>query len=140
MSEEDTDIPPVVAGRDEEVELISTYTRAGAIADGTLKDVTARAKQAGIRISTAVTRAVWNQYVELTPTAKNKGEDIEGRLWDILWMFRCAALRMPDQPELTFQVYVTTDRVEPTRVTLKAVIRPGDDGEPVITIMLPGED
>jgi hypothetical protein len=140
MSEEDTDIPPVLAGGDEDIEVISTYTRAEALGYGVLIDVTARAKEAGVQIPTAVTHSVWNDYVELTPTAEKKGEDIEGRLWDIVWMFRCAALRCPNQGELHFQVYVTTDRVAPTPVTLKATLLPGDDGEPVITIMLPEED
>jgi hypothetical protein len=140
MSEEDTDIPPAVAGEDDEIELISSYMCTEAIADGTLKDVTARAKEAGIQIPTAVTRAVWNEYVALTPIAQKKGENIEGRLWDILWMFRGAALRSADRGELTFQLYVTTDRIAPTLVSLKATCLPGDDGKPVFTIMLPDED
>ncbi len=140
MSEEDDDIPPVVTGDDEENEVTSIYTRAEAIEDGTLKDVTARAREAGIKLPTAVTRAVWSDYVALTPTAKEKGEDIESRLWDIVWMLRCAVLSCPNQSEFRFQVYVTTNRIEPTLVTLKATLLPGDDGKPVITIMLPDED
>lgn len=139
MSDEDNDIPPVVRDEDEP-EIISKYTRAEALADGTLVDVTERAKEAGIRIPTAVTRAVWKEYVELSEAAKKAGNDIDGRLWDILWMFRGAARRMPDESEIQFQLYVVTTRVEPTLVTLKATIEPGDDGEPVITILEPQED
>ena len=140
MSEEDDDIPPAVAGEGDEPEIISTYTRAEALADGTLIDVTEQAKEAGVRIPTAVTRAVWNEYVALTPVAEKRGESVEGRRWDIVWMFRCAALRMPNQSELSFQLYVVTDRIEPSLVTLKALVGPGDDGKPVITIMKPKED
>jgi hypothetical protein len=139
MSYEDSDIPPVVPEGDE-FEIISKYTRAQALEDGTLVDVTELAKEAGIRIPTAVTRAVWNGYVELSEAAKKAGNDITGRTWDIVWMFRCAALRMPNQSELTFQLYVVTERVEPSLVTLKALVGSGDDGEPVITIMEPEED
>jgi hypothetical protein len=139
MSYEDSDIPPVVPEGDE-FEIISKYTRAQALEDGTLIDVTARAKEAGIKIPTAVTSAVWNGYVELSEAAKKAGNDIEGRLWDIVWMFRCAAVRRPDQSEIRFQLYVVTDRVMPSLVTLKAVVGPGDNGEPVITIMEPEED
>lgn len=138
MSDRDDDIPPVRTGEDEEI--ISRYTRAEALADGTLIDVTARAKEAGIKIPTAVTRGVWNEYVELTPAAVQAGNDLEGRLWDIVWMFRCAALRLPNQRELSFQLYVVTERVRPSLVTLKALVGPADDGEPVITILLPEED
>jgi hypothetical protein len=138
MSEEDNDIPPVVAGEDEKI--ISTYTRAEALEDGTLRDVTARAKEAGIQIPVALTRAVWNEYVALTPAALQARNDIEGRLWDVLWMFRCAALREPNEEEIRFQLYVVTERIKPSLVTLKATCHSGDDGEPVITILLPDED
>jgi hypothetical protein len=140
MSDEDSDIPPVAVGDDEPFEITSRYTRAQALEDGTLIDVTAQAKEAGIKIPTAMTRAVWNQYVELTPAARQAGNDIEGRRWDILWMFRCAALRQPDAREIHFQLYVVTDRIQPSLVTLKAICGPGDDGSPVITILLPQED
>ena len=139
MSEEDDDIPPAVAGEGDEPEIISTYTRAEALADGTLIDVTEQVTEAGVRIPTAVTRAVWNEYVKLTPTAEKKGENIEGRLWDVVWMFRCAAVRSTAQGEIRFQLYVTTERATPTLVTLKATCLPGDDGKPVFTIMLPDE-
>jgi len=33
-----------------------------------------------------------------------------------------------------------TTRVRASRVVLKAVMGPGDDGEPVMTIMLPNQD
>jgi hypothetical protein len=140
MSDEDNDIPPVVTGEDEGLEFISTYTRAEALSDGTLIDVTEDARKAGIQIPTALTRAVWNEYVALTPAAVKAGNDIEGRRWDVLWMLRCAVLRTPNESELHFQLYVVTDRIEPSQVTLKAILKPGDDGETVITVCLPDED
>src|SRR5277367_4241821 len=110
---------------DEDHEFISTYTRAEALSDGTLIDVTEQAKQAGIQIPTALTRTVWNEYVALTPASIQVGNDIEGRRWDILWMLRGAVLRTPNESEVRFQLYVVTDRIEPSRVTLKAIIEPG---------------
>jgi hypothetical protein len=140
MSDEDSDIPPVAVGDDEPFEIISRYTRAQALDDGGLVDVTAQAKEAGIKIPTAMTRAVWNQYVELTPAAREAGNDMEGRRWDILWMFRAAVLRQPEAREIYFQLNVVTHRIEPSLVTLKAICDPGDDGTPVITLLLPQED
>lgn len=140
MSDEDSDITPVAVGDDEPFEIISRYTRAQALEDGVLVDVTAQAREAGIKIPTAMTRAVWNQYVELTPAAREAGNDRKGRRWDILWMFRAAVLRQPDACEIYFQLYVVTDRIEPSLVTLKAICDPGDDGTPVITLLLPQED
>jgi hypothetical protein len=138
---DDTNKNGTTEGEDENgFVLVSIYTRAEALEDGALRDVTAQAKEAGISIPTAVTEAVWNQYVELTPAAEKARNNVEGRLWDIVWMFRCAAVRNPNEREIEFELYVVTDRIQPSRVKLKAICGSGDDGEPVITLLLPDED
>ena len=43
---------------------ISTYTRAMAIEDGVLIDITDIAKTAGLKFPVAVTHTVWNLYIE----------------------------------------------------------------------------
>ncbi|WP_437723608.1 DUF6573 family protein [Sorangium sp. So ce861] len=123
-----------------EFEVIEAYTRAQAIADGTLMDVTSTAREMGIRLPVAVTHSVWARYVMLTPAALRARNDERGRLWDVLWMFRAAAQRAPEANEITFSLYVVTDSTKPSLVELKAVCGPGDNAEPVITIMLPEED
>ena len=40
--------------------VVHRYTRAQAIADGSLVDVSDTAREAGLRLPTALTRAVWN--------------------------------------------------------------------------------
>ena len=125
---------------DDELIVIAVYSRADALEDGVLVDVSDTAKEAGIKHPTAVTRAVWDRYIALSASAVLAGNDERGRLWDVCWMFRCAAVCAPDATEVRFHLYVTTDAVEPTLVTLKAVCSPGDDESPVITIMLPEED
>ena len=120
-------------------DLIHCYTRAEAIADGDLVDVTATAREAGIKCPVALTRAVWAEYVALTKAAKKAGNDPTGRLWDILYIFRTCA-RGTSSSEMRFQLRVVTRSVRPTLVTLKALIGPGDDEEAVITIMMPEED
>ena len=124
-----------------EFELISRYSRADAVADGTLVDVTAQAQETGIKHPTALTREVWASYVALSRAAREAGNDERGRLHDILWMFRCAAMACPpDETELHFELYVVTTQPEPELVTLKAICGPGDDEAPVITILLPEQD
>jgi len=59
-------------------------TRAQAIADGVLIDVSARAREAGLKYPVAMTAAVWDKYVKLTPAAERACNDEQGRLWDIL--------------------------------------------------------
>jgi hypothetical protein len=48
-------------------DLIYRYTRAQAIADGVLVDVSGIAQEAGIRFQVALTRAVWERCVTIPP-------------------------------------------------------------------------
>ena len=125
----------------DDAEVIYAYTRAQALDDGVLVDVSEVAKEAGIKFPVALTSAVYGKYVEVPDGIT--GQDEGGRLWDILWMLRCAASRCHGDT-LHFQLYVRNHNREQLDqrdlVTLKAVCGPGDDGEPVITIMLPYED
>jgi hypothetical protein len=118
--------------------VIYAYTRTDALRDGELTDVTALAREAGIRFPTAITRTVYAEYV--AAPAGVVGQDETGRLWDVLWMFRCAPKRHSDT--CLFQLHVRNDNRDgpPPLVTLKALCHPSDHGEPVITIMLPTED
>ena len=78
---------------------IYVYTRDQAIADGELIDVSEIAKQAGFKISVAVTQAVWNQHIMWTDEDSNKQtiQDQSGRLWDVLWMLYIACKRSKDE-------------------------------------------
>jgi hypothetical protein len=68
-------------------------------------------------------------------------QDEAGRLWDVLFLLVLAA-RRSEGAEVRFGVHVRNDNREgtPPLVQLKALCGPGDDGEPVITVMLPDED
>jgi len=125
----------------EGAEVIYAYTRAQAIEDGVLIDVSSVAKEAGIKFPVAMTSTVWGEYVEVPEGVI--AQDEQGRLWDILWMFRCAAARF-NGDTLLFKLYVRNHNRERLNsrdlVTLKAVCGPGDTPEAVITIMFPDED
>jgi len=119
-------------------EVIHCYTRREALADGVLVDVTELAREAGFRFPVAVTHAVWASYVAVPKGVSGQCE--KGRLWDILWMTRCAAAQSHGR-EMAVKLFVrNADNTEPELVRLKALCHPGDDGEAVITIMLPDED
>ncbi len=92
-------------------ELIHSYTREQALNDGVLVDAGELAKEAG-------------------------------RLWDILSMLRFAIKKqISNGPACMFQLYVANNDDYPAElITLKAHCGPGDNLEPVLTIMLPGED
>jgi len=121
---------------------ISVYTRAQAIEDGELVDVSETAREAGFRFPVALTRAVWGAYVAVP--AGVRCQDEAGRLWDVLWMLRRAIRLSSDGGRIDFALYVRNsnrDRIDRRDlVRLKAICGPGDDAEPVITIMLPEED
>lgn len=121
--------------------LIFSYTRAQAIADGVLVDVSETAREAGFKLPVAVTAAVWANYVRVPDGVM--AQDHNGRLWDVLTMLRFAIGRAtPKGPQLLFQLHVRNDNSEgePPLVTLKAACGPSDDGSPCITILLPDED
>src|SRR5512142_1811169 len=71
--------------------LIFSYTRAQAIADGVLVDVSKLAKEAGFRFPVAVTAGVWAECVAVPDDVE--GQDETGRLWDVLTMLRFAILQ-----------------------------------------------
>lgn len=121
-------------------DVIYAYTRAQAIEDGQLIDVSEMAREAGVRFPVAVTASVWHTYVVPDERSRKYGQSEQGRLWDILWLLRCA-IRSGDKGDtVTFQVRFIMKEKQLKVVMLKAVCGPGDDLEPVITIMPPDED
>src|SRR3990172_308951 len=136
-------------------DVIDVYTRTQAIEDGVLVDVTQTAKEAGIVYSTAVTQALWDGYI--VPPESLKGiQDMDGRLWDVLTMFSFNARAMKKenidvaetQKDKKQTLYFKTIFQMPSKVgypkmetvDLKAVCGPGDNAEPVLTIMLADEN
>ena len=75
----------------ENVEMIHRYSRADAIRDGVLIDVSAVAREAGIRYPVTLTRAAWEKCVAVPPGVVCRDES--GRLWDVCWMLVCALRR-----------------------------------------------
>jgi hypothetical protein len=114
------------------------YTRAQALADGELVDVTTVAAEAGFCHPVALTAAVWRLAVEW-PASEPEIQDEQGRLWDVVYMAADAARRQAGREQLFGLAVVPRGRMAPESVQLKCVCGPGDDGEPVITIMCPEE-
>ncbi|MCK9550617.1 DUF6573 family protein [Aquamicrobium sp.] len=127
-------------------EVISTYTRAQAIEDGVLIDVGSMAQEAGFKRPVAVTSAAWADCVTWTEDDNRQQvyQDESGRLWDVLFMASNAIrTRSGSGDRLLFELYrVPRDRrsTKAELTTLKLIVGPGDQGEPVITILLPHED
>jgi len=138
-------------------EVLSSYNRAQAIADGVLVSLNDPSftfrpglnicAEAGIKFPVAMTIAAFAKTVSELDTPLPPCQDISGRLWDVLSMFKWAAKR--GGSEIRFPVTVInwvclggkrTNRTKRETVILKALCGAGDNGEPVITILLPDED
>ena len=81
-------------GNNEDWNLVHVYTRAQAMTDGVLVDVSATAAEAGFRIPVALTLGVWADCVSWSASDTEHTampQDEAGRLWDVIWMARAAA-------------------------------------------------
>src|SRR5947209_5229819 len=125
----------------EQADLIYRYTRADALRDGVLIDVSATAREAGFRWPVALTCGAWERCVTVPPGVLCQDE--AGRLWDVLAVLRWAIRRQGGAArEVRFGVHVRNDDREgtPPLLSLKAVCGPGDQGQPVLNVLLAGED
>lgn len=125
-------------------EPIHVYTRAEALDDGMLVDVTEAARETGFRLPVALTAAAWADCVEWAKddSRRQTYQDESGRLWDVLWLASLAARRARDGDHCRFQLYRVPRGGRGTRPRLTTVemhIGPGDNGEPVCTIGLPSD-
>ena len=122
--------------------VIDVYTRAQAIEDGVLIDVSPLALgEHGFLYPVAVTERIWAEVV-IPPGEVATWQDDLGRLNDLLTCLRYGIKKSPNpSTEITFQMDVMNNDREPTKtITLKATCGPGDNLEPVITVMFPDED
>jgi len=123
-----------------EAEVISVYTRAQALEDGVLVDLTDWAREAGFKLPVAVTQGVW---CVLTPSKElaAEGQDVAGRAWDMFTILR-HAIRGGGNTDTVYFAPLFTREVgrEAEGVEMYAKCGPGDNAEPVITVMLRGED
>ncbi|MEW6775927.1 MAG: DUF6573 family protein [Bdellovibrionota bacterium] len=124
-------------------EVIYSYTRAQAIEDGVLVDLSAIAPDVAsqhYKYPIACTSTVWD-IIQRAVENKQYANDYKGVIHDILWMSRGGGIRWrsPDDTTVLFDVIITG--TGPKRIhRFKIVVGPGDKAEPVLTIMLPEED
>ena len=119
------------------MDIISVYTRAQAIEDGQLIDLTEWARETGFRYPVAVTTGVW-AYIE--PPADAAGQDVRGRAHDVLYLLFVAIKRSRGGSRVEYKVTFQQGPRKRETVDLYSVCGPGDSAEPVITIMLTNED
>jgi hypothetical protein len=141
MGQTPDDVPPQ-SPPPQRPPVVFRYTRAQAIADAVLVDLTAWAREVGFVFPVACTAAVWHGCVVPPDALRGQGQSERGRGHDLVWMLRCAIQRgTSGGDQLAFDVLFLMSPDETAKtVRLKAVCGPGDSAEPVITVMLPDED
>ena len=125
--------------------MIYAYTRRMAIDDGVLVDLSAApmgdlCRQAGYTIPLAMTATAFAQTVKSEGEPLPAGQDETGRLWDVLMVLRAAIRKLPDGEDRCFFDVSVWDGQKHNTVKLWCQCGPGDEGEPVLTIMSLGED
>ena len=119
-----------------DADVISSYTRAQAIEDGVLVDLSEIAKEAGFKYPLAVTAGV---FAVLSDT-RSEGQDFQGRAWDMLTILIFAIKTSSDGNVIRFSpLFQSVGSRHPQRVNMWSQCLPGDDAAPVITVMLEGE-
>ena len=123
-------------------DVIFSYSRADAINDGVLVDFTKEplltlCRQAGFRLPIAMTATAWAACIGSEPLPQ--GQSVTGRTWDVLNVLRTAIRGNRDSDRVNFKVRVWNG-VRFENVALWCQCGPGDTPEPVLTIMLEGED
>ena len=124
--------------------MIHRYTRAEAIRDGVLRDVStwASADQGfigGFTIPVAVTASVWRDIADI-PDKELRHQDVRGRAHDVLFMASMAARRNPKLDRVRFGVILARSLSSQSLVHYQLLVGPGDAGEAVATIMQENED
>lgn len=123
-----------------EDDVIFRYTRAQAIADGVLVDLTEWAQETGFRIPVACTAAVWHEWITPPEAMRSHGQSERGRAHDVLWMLFVAIRQGRGGDRLLYDVLFQQQPGWTRTVQLEAICGPGDEGEPVVTILMPDED
>lgn len=130
----------------DDAEIIHVYTRAQAIADGVLVDVSDRGNVFAYPVAMTATAyaatVAWSDEDEARKS-EGTGQSESGRIWDVFYLGAMAARRANGRQLVPFRVLCVPREgasIEPVPVDLHLHIGPGDTASPVLTIMLPGED
>lgn len=126
--------------RPENFELIYSYTRKQAIEDGVLIDVSEEAKSSGFKIPVCIGDRLYHGYVVPSEGLEGEGQSREGRLHDLFEMTKAAAANRWKDNRVLFDVLFLTNPRVLEKIQCLAVVGPGDEGEPVMTICLPEDE
>ncbi|MBI4805526.1 MAG: hypothetical protein HY795_09850 [Desulfovibrio sp.] len=122
---------------DESWPIVFSYTRAQAIDDGVLIDVTTEAKEYGFNLPFVMGDNLFNRYVTPPPGLEGEGQSLEGRLHDLMTLAALSARKGLQQDQVEFEVLFLMNPGKHEKVQVVLHVGPGDHGEPVLTLCLP---
>ena len=141
MNEHNHSPDPANGRPHEDFEVIHRYTRAEALADGVLVDLSQWAAETGFVVPVACTRSVWESYIVPSEDTRSMGQSERGRAHDVLFMlFHAIRHTNREGSVVHYDVGFLMPGSKHETVRLKAICGPGDRGEPVMTILMPHED
>lgn len=125
----------------DQMKTIYSYSRAQALSDGVLVDVTEAARAIGFKYPVAITDTLYHEWIEVPESLESEGQSTKGRLDNLLMMLIFSIRTKKEITDtLHFQVAFQIRTGKQETVPVWATVSGGDTGEPVITIMLEGED
>ena len=126
----------------QDFQLIRSYAKAQAREDEKPVDVSAIARESGIKYRVFITRNLWDGYIDPSPQLQH--ENTTDRLRDTLNNL-VETIESTKNPgtciffKVSYEMYFDGQRSIQV-VKLKSILRPGYGSIPVITVMLPNED
>ena len=123
-------------------DVLFCYTRTEAIEDGVLIDVSESATEIGFLLPVAITQALWE---DINNIPEESGQDVQGRLWDILWMGLAHVRRGTQEGILFYRLILplgslTKKGQNPKALYQVKLVISFEEGKRVITLMKPNED
>lgn len=120
-------------------ERVIAYSRAKAISDGVLVDITEYSIESDYKCTVAVSKDLYETYLLPDDFSKRLlGVSVAKRIYDMLLYFKFAAALNVKGNISVFLFPIDTSKGE-DQVKVKAIVGPGDNQEPVLTMVLPYE-
>ena len=121
------------------MEIISSYSRADAIRDGVLIDITDIAKRFGFKYPVAITSNLYYTYIDPNGNMNSIREVDNTLIGDVLTTLYYSIKNSKENETniVTVKMTIEISPNETSEIEFWAHCGPGDDYRPVITIMLP---
>lgn len=117
------------------MEIFHSYTRKQAIQDGILIDITAESKEFGFVYPIAITDGLFAELASNKP----EYETYLARLNDALMLLYLKITHSKDESIVFYDMLITNAKGQKETLSLKCICDGGDDGKPVLTLMMSSE-